>query len=132
MTDSRTLLDEARKELARFPAVLDALVSGLTAGRWHMGNFRTHRKIAIFDGIVGFLGGINLHEPAAASDVHDAFVGQVLAEAASAAAVAAASQSYAVLLDAPQAGQITGARCGDDLAVPFELHELRPVHRDSR
>jgi hypothetical protein len=34
MTDSRTLLDEARKELARFPAVLDALVSGLTAGRW--------------------------------------------------------------------------------------------------
>ena len=34
MTDSRTLLDEARKELARFPAVLDALMSGLTAGRW--------------------------------------------------------------------------------------------------
>jgi hypothetical protein len=34
MTDSRMLLDEARKELARFPAVLDALVSGLTPGRW--------------------------------------------------------------------------------------------------
>ena len=34
MTDSRTLLDEARKELARFPAVLDALVSELTPGRW--------------------------------------------------------------------------------------------------
>ncbi len=41
--------------------------SGLTAGRWHLGNFRTHRKIAICDGAVGFLGGINLHEPAAAS-----------------------------------------------------------------
>ena len=39
---------------------------GLTTGRWHLGNFRTHRKIAICDGRVGFLGGINLHEPAAA------------------------------------------------------------------
>jgi DinB superfamily len=34
MTDSRTLLGEARTELARFPAVLDALVNGLTPGRW--------------------------------------------------------------------------------------------------
>ena len=31
------------------------------------GNFRTHRKIAICDGLAGFLGGINLHEPASAT-----------------------------------------------------------------
>jgi cardiolipin synthase len=31
------------------------------------GNFRTHRKIAICDGIAGFLGGINLHNPATAT-----------------------------------------------------------------
>lgn len=41
--------------------------AGLTAGHWHLGNFRTHRKVAICDGDVGFLGGINLHDPAAAS-----------------------------------------------------------------
>ena len=35
--------------------------------RWHLGNFRTHRKIAIVDGTIGFLGGINLHDPAAAT-----------------------------------------------------------------
>jgi cardiolipin synthase len=29
----------------------------------HFANFRTHRKIAICDGTVGFLGGINLHDP---------------------------------------------------------------------
>ncbi len=29
-------------------------------------NFRTHRKIAILDGRVGFLGGINLHDPESA------------------------------------------------------------------
>jgi DinB family protein len=34
MTDARTLLAEARRELARFPAVLGTLVSGLTLGRW--------------------------------------------------------------------------------------------------
>lgn len=28
------------------------------------GNFRTHRKIAVCDGLAGFLGGINLHDPA--------------------------------------------------------------------
>jgi len=39
---------------------------GITTGRWHLGNFRSHRKIAICDGNVGFLGGINLHDPAAA------------------------------------------------------------------
>jgi cardiolipin synthase len=30
----------------------------------HFANFRTHRKIAIVDGRTGFLGGINLHDPA--------------------------------------------------------------------
>jgi cardiolipin synthase len=30
-------------------------------------NFRTHRKIAIIDGLTGFLGGINLHDPATAT-----------------------------------------------------------------
>ena len=30
-------------------------------------NFRTHRKIAICDGWVGFLGGINMHDPATAT-----------------------------------------------------------------
>jgi cardiolipin synthase len=29
----------------------------------HFANFRTHRKIAIADGNVGFLGGINIHDP---------------------------------------------------------------------
>jgi len=29
----------------------------------HFANFRTHRKIAICDGRVGFLGGINMHDP---------------------------------------------------------------------
>jgi len=29
----------------------------------HFANFRTHRKIAICDGHVGFLGGINMHNP---------------------------------------------------------------------
>jgi cardiolipin synthase len=32
--------------------------------RWHLGNFRTHRKTAVVDGAAGFLGGINLHDPA--------------------------------------------------------------------
>ena len=33
----------------------------------HFANFRTHRKITICDGNVGFLGGINLHDPASAT-----------------------------------------------------------------
>lgn len=33
----------------------------------HFANFRTHRKIAICDGLVGFLGGMNMHDPASAS-----------------------------------------------------------------
>lgn len=32
-----------------------------------LGNFRTHRKIGICDGVVGFLGGMNMHEPACAT-----------------------------------------------------------------
>ena len=30
----------------------------------HFANFRTHRKIAVIDGAIGFLGGINMHDPA--------------------------------------------------------------------
>ena len=37
-----------------------------TTGRLHFANFRTHRKIAVIDGYLGFLGGINLHDPASA------------------------------------------------------------------
>ena len=37
---------------------------GITTGRLHFANFRTHRKIAVCDGRVGLLGGINLHDPA--------------------------------------------------------------------
>ena len=33
----------------------------------HFANFRTHRKIAVCDGLLGFLGGINLHDPATAT-----------------------------------------------------------------
>ena len=39
----------------------------IRTGRLHFANFRTHRKIAVIDGREGFLGGINLHDPAAAS-----------------------------------------------------------------
>lgn len=39
---------------------------GIRTGKLHFANFRTHRKIAVIDGRVGFLGGINLHDPAAA------------------------------------------------------------------
>ena len=34
---------------------------------FNFANFRTHRKIAVIDGNVGFLGGINLHDPASAT-----------------------------------------------------------------
>lgn len=34
--------------------------------RLYFANFRTHRKIAVCDGVVGFLGGMNMHEPASA------------------------------------------------------------------
>ncbi len=39
----------------------------LSVASLHFANFRTHRKIAIIDGNVGFLGGINLHDPATAT-----------------------------------------------------------------
>ena len=39
----------------------------LTVTSIHLGNFRTHRKIVICDGLTGFLGGINLHDPASAT-----------------------------------------------------------------
>ncbi len=36
-------------------------------GRLNFANFRTHRKIAVCDGLVGFVGGMNLHDPASAT-----------------------------------------------------------------
>lgn len=39
----------------------------LSVASLNFANFRTHRKIAIFDGRVGFLGGVNLHDPASAT-----------------------------------------------------------------
>ena len=39
---------------------------GITTGRLHFANFRTHRKIVVCDGFVGMLGGITLHDPACA------------------------------------------------------------------
>ena len=35
-----------------------------SVARLHFANFRTHRKIVICDGMTGFLGGMNLHDPA--------------------------------------------------------------------
>ena len=40
---------------------------GFSIATIHFANFRTHRKIAVIDGRVGFLGGINLHDPASAT-----------------------------------------------------------------
>jgi cardiolipin synthase len=34
---------------------------------FNFANFRTHRKIVVVDGRVGFLGGVNLHEPASST-----------------------------------------------------------------
>lgn len=53
-------LVEAKGEVRYFNPV------EIRTGRLHFANFRTHRKIAILDGRVGFLGGINLHDPATA------------------------------------------------------------------
>jgi cardiolipin synthase len=39
----------------------------LSLASLHFANFRTHRKITICDGNVGFLGGINLHDPASST-----------------------------------------------------------------
>jgi cardiolipin synthase len=38
-----------------------------TRASLNFANFRTHRKIAVCDGVVGLLGGINLHDPASAT-----------------------------------------------------------------
>ena len=39
----------------------------LSVASLNFANFRTHRKIAVFDGAIGYLGGINLHSPASAT-----------------------------------------------------------------
>jgi cardiolipin synthase len=39
----------------------------LSLASLNFANFRTHRKIVVIDGAVGFLGGINLHDPASAT-----------------------------------------------------------------
>ncbi|MEO5676635.1 MAG: cardiolipin synthase [Usitatibacter sp.] len=52
---------DARGEVRAFNALR------FTIGGLNFANFRTHRKIAICDGRVGFLGGINMHDPATAT-----------------------------------------------------------------
>ncbi|HUP98747.1 MAG TPA: cardiolipin synthase [Usitatibacter sp.] len=50
----------------------------------HFANFRTHRKIVVVDGVIGFLGGMNMHDPATATrsgkdawrDQHATIVGE--------------------------------------------------------
>ncbi len=54
-------LIEAGGEVRAFNAVR------LSVASLNFANFRTHRKIAIIDGGTGFLGGINLHDPACAT-----------------------------------------------------------------
>jgi cardiolipin synthase A/B len=39
---------------------------GFTLASLNFANFRTHRKIVVVDGETGFLGGVNLHDPACA------------------------------------------------------------------
>ena len=39
----------------------------LSAGGLNFANFRTHRKIVVIDGSVGFMGGKNLHDPVSAT-----------------------------------------------------------------
>ena len=39
----------------------------LSVASLNFANFRTHRKIAVIDGDVGFLGGINIHDPESAT-----------------------------------------------------------------
>lgn len=39
----------------------------LSVASLNFANFRTHRKIAVIDGAVGYLGGVNLHDPASAT-----------------------------------------------------------------
>jgi len=54
-------LVEAGGEVLRFNPVRLSIAS------LNFANFRTHRKIAVIDGAVGFLGGVNLHDPASAT-----------------------------------------------------------------
>ena len=54
-------LVDAGGEVLRFNPVRLSIAS------LNFANFRTHRKIAIIDGRVGFLGGVNLHDPASAT-----------------------------------------------------------------
>jgi len=53
-----TALTEAGGEVLEFNPVRFKL------SRWHLGNFRTHRKTAVVDGTAAFLGGMNMHDPA--------------------------------------------------------------------
>ena len=54
-------LVEAGGEVLRFNPVT------LSVASLNFANFRTHRKIAVIDGDVGFLGGINIHDPESAT-----------------------------------------------------------------
>lgn len=54
-------LREAGADVRRFNRL------GLSLGRLSFANFRTHRKIVVCDGAVGFLGGKNLHDPVSAT-----------------------------------------------------------------
>ena len=51
-------LVEAGGQVLEFNAIRFSFAS------FNFANFRTHRKIVVCDGRVGFLGGVNLHEPA--------------------------------------------------------------------
>jgi cardiolipin synthase len=54
-------LVEAGGEVRAFNALRFSITS------LHFANFRTHRKIVICDGMTGFLGGMNLHDPASST-----------------------------------------------------------------
>jgi cardiolipin synthase len=69
---------EAGGEVRAFNALRFSMTS------LHFANFRTHRKIVVVDGLIGFLGGMNLHDPATATrsgkdawrDQHASIVGE--------------------------------------------------------
>jgi len=87
-TRFRDLLVDARKRNVEVRVLVDAVGSAALKARFwqpleeaggevrvfnrlhlsfaglHFANFRTHRKIAICDGLTALLGGVNLHEPA--------------------------------------------------------------------
>jgi cardiolipin synthase len=90
-THFRDLLTEAAKRGVEVRVLYDAVGSpALKKGFWqplldaggevlpfnpvrlsiaslNFASFRTHRKIAVIDGAIGFLGGVNLHDPASAT-----------------------------------------------------------------